>query len=53
MFDLSYSKHMVFNTVLNISGTSRRPVHLSMLSQSSFYQYSAQYSFQAADYFPI
>ena len=39
---------MVFNAVFNsISVISRRPVHLSMLSWSSFNQYSAQYSFQA------
>ena len=31
---------------------SQRPVHLPMLSWSSFYQYSAQYSFQATDCFP-
>ena len=36
---------MVFNAVFHIiSVKSSRPVHLSMLSCSSFYQYSAQYS---------
>ena len=35
-----------------ISVISRRPVHLSMLSWCSFYQYSAQYSFEALSAFP-
>ena len=39
----------VFNS---ISVISRRPVHLSMLSWSSFNQYSAQYSFQATGCLP-
>ena len=41
---------MVFNAVFNtVSVVSRWPVHLSMLSWNSFYQYtySAQYSFQS------
>ena len=41
--------HAVFN---NISVISQWPVHLSMLSWSSFNQYSAQYSFQAIGCFP-
>ena len=44
---------MVFNAVFNtISVVSRRPVHLSLLSWSSFNQYAAQHSFQANGYFP-
>ena len=44
---------MVFNTVFNsISVISGRPVQLSMLSLSSFNQYSAQYSFQGTGCFP-
>ena len=44
---------MVFNAVFNsISVISRQPVHLSMLSWSSFKQYSAEYSFQATGCFP-
>ena len=44
---------MVFNVVFNsISVISRRPVHLSMLSWSSYNQYSAQYSFQTTGCFP-
>ena len=44
---------MVFNAVFNsISVISLRPVHLSMLSWSSFNQYSAQYSSQATGCFP-
>ena len=43
---------MRFNAVFNVlSIISRRPVHLSMLSWSSFNQYSAQYSFQATGSF--
>ena len=43
---------MVFNAIFNsISVIS--PVYLSMLSWSSFNQYSAQYSFQAIGCFPI
>ena len=38
----------MFNAIFNsIWVISRWPVHLSMLSWSSFYQYSTQYSFQA------
>ena len=44
---------VVFNAVFNnISIISRRPVHLSRLSGSSFNQYSAQYSFEATGCFP-
>ena len=44
---------MVFNVVFNsISVTSRRPVHLSMLSWSSFNQYSAQYPLQTTGCLP-
>ena len=44
---------MVFNTIFNsISLILQQPVHLSMLSWSSFNQYSAQYSFQATGCFP-
>ena len=44
---------MAFNAVFNsISVISRRPVHISMLSWSSFHQYSAQYSFQATGCLP-
>ena len=44
---------MVFNIVFNtISLISQRPVHLSMLSWSSFNQYSTQYSVQATGCFP-
>ena len=38
-----------FNIILDIS---RRPLHLSILSCSSFNQYSAQYSFQTTGCFP-
>ena len=45
---------MVFYTIFNsISVISQLPVHPSMLSWSSFNQYSAQYSFQATGCFPI
>ena len=45
--------YMVFSSISNyISVISRRPVHLSMLSWSSFYQSSSQYSFQVSDCFP-
>ena len=45
---------MVFNAVFNsITIVLGWPVHLSMLSWSSFNQYSAQYSFQATGCFPI
>ena len=44
---------MVINAIVNsISVISRRPVHLPMLSWSSFNQYSAQYSFQTTGCFP-
>ena len=44
---------MVLNTVFkSISVVSWQPVHLSMLSWSSFNQFSAQYSFQATGCFP-
>ena len=44
---------MVFNTVFKtISVMSRWPVHLSILSWSSYKQYSAQYSFQAIGCYP-
>ena len=44
---------MAFNAVLNsISVISQWPMHLSMLSWSSFNQFSAQYSFQASGCFP-
>ena len=44
---------MVFDTVFNsISVIMQQPVHLSMLSWSSFSQYSLQYSFQATGCFP-
>ena len=43
---------MVFNFISNsISVKSRWPVHLSMLSWSSFNQYSTQYYFQATGCF--
>ena len=43
---------MLFNAIFNsISIISQRPVHLFMLSWSSFNQYSAQYSFQATGCF--
>ena len=43
---------MVFNAVFNsISVISRQPVHISMLSRSSFNQHSAQYCFQATGCF--
>ena len=44
---------MVFKTAFNsISVLSQRPVHLPMLSWSSFNRVSAQSSFQATGYFP-
>ena len=44
---------MVFNVVFNnISVKSQQPVQLSMLSWSSFDQYSAQYSLSATGCFP-
>ena len=44
---------MVFNAVFNsVSVISQWPVHLSMLSRSSFNHYSAQYFFQTTGCFP-
>ena len=44
---------IVLNAVLNsVSVILRRPVHLSMLSWSSFNQYYAQYSFLTTGCFP-
>ena len=45
---------MVFNTAFNsISSISWQPVHLSMLSLSSFNQYCSQYSFQLLSHITI
>ena len=43
-----------YKAVFNINSViTRRPVNLSMLSRSSFNQYSKQFSFQATGCFPI
>ena len=48
-----FTDWLVFNAFFNIiSVISRRPLHLSILSLSSFNQNSAQYSLQASGFFP-